>query len=239
MYINKIINKIPPNKLFYIICISIIILTILIRSGYQTNILLSFIISGIVFIYLLLYENDIEDSENKKYKNDVKKLNIKMNKKFNRMFSNINNSVLYLNPNIVKIFINMIPFARFDTKNFKEALIQTNQLVRVYESAKLGQKLPNQTIDIAEELQRNILNHLQSIIHSFPSTVIADYRFQVQLSVLQKILQKIIDDIKNIYNKEYEKNGPNIYNPPPSIRSGPWKNPLSSKEYNKNWNFYY
>ena len=144
-----------------------------------------------------------------------------------------------MNPALVKVFISMCPFARFDTRNFKEALIAANQLIRVYESAKLGQKLPNQTIDIAEELQRNVLNHMQSIIHSFPSTVIADYRFQVDLNILQKILQKIIDDIKLIYQEEFDKNGPNIYNPPPSVRSGPWENPLQTKEYNKYWNFYY
>ena len=48
-----------------------------------------------------------------------------------------------------------------------------------------------------------------------------------------------IDDIYFIYQEDYEKNWPNIYNPPPSIRSGPWGNPLYTKEYNKNLNFYY
>ena len=66
-----------------------------------------------------------------------------------------------------------------------------------------------------------------------------DYRFQVDLNILQKILQKIVDNIKLIYKYHYEKNGPDIYNPPPSVRSGPWKNPLEDKDYNKYWSFYY
>ena len=76
---------------------------------------------------------------------------------------------------------------------------------------------------------------MQSILHSIPST---DNNFEIYLNTLQKILQKIVDDVKLIYEKEYEKNGPNIYNPPPSIRSGPWSNPIDSKEYNPFWNFY-
>ena len=169
----------------------------------------------------------------------LKKLNKKMNKKSNGIFCKNYNSVLYMNPALVKVFISLCPFARFNYKNFKNSLISANQLIRVYESAKLGQQLPNQTIDIAEELQRNTLNSMQSIINSLPSTVIADYRFQVNLDILQKILQKIINDIKIIYDVHYEENGPSTHNPPPSVRSGPWGNPLEAKGYNKNWNFYY
>ena len=233
------INNASPELLFRIVIIGIILSTLLIRAGLTTNVLLSFIIVGLISFGLLTQGIMKEKEHEKKCDEKLEKLNKQMNKKYNKIFSQVNHSVLYMNPALVKVFISMCPFARFDTRNFKEALVAANQLIRVYESAKLGQKLPNQTIDIAEALQRSVLNHMQSIIHSFPSTVIADYRFQVDINILQKILQKIIDNIHLIYQEDYEKNGPNIYNPPPSIRSGPWSNPLYTKEYNKNWNFYY
>ena len=233
------LNNASPDLLLKVIVTGIIITTILVRSNLQINIFYSLIFSLGISYFLLQQlrtkQIGIESSNDE----DLNKLTGKMNKKFNLVFSLSHESVLYMNPSLVKVFISMCPFARFDSRNFKEALVSANQLVRVYESAKLGQQLPNQTIDIAEALQRNVLNHIQSIIHSLPSTVIADYRFQVDLNILQKILQKIINDIKLIYEAEYERNGPNIYNPPPSTRSGPWDNPLKSKGYNKHWNFYY
>jgi len=235
----ELLNNASADLLLKVIFIGIIITTILVRSNLAINTYYSVIFAVCVSYFLLKrgrmeqIGTEIVDNEN------LDKLSDKMNKKFNLVFSKTYDSVLYMNPALVKVFVKMCPFARFDTKNFKEALISANQLVRVYESAKLGQEIPNQTIDIAEALQRSVLNHMQSIIHSFPSTVIADYRFQVNLDILQKILQKIINDIKLIYDSEYKKNGPTIYNPPPSTRSGPWDNPLNSKEYNKYWNFYY
>lgn len=244
-YYENIIERISnasSDLLLQPIVIGIIttyVFTILVKANLQISSFMSIFIS-LLLSYLWLDFGSIKkvDDDNNNNSN-IEKLNGKLNEKYNLIFSKQYNSVLYMNPALVKVFTSMYPFARFDIRNYKEALIATNELIRVYESAKIGQKLPNQTIDIAEALQRNILNHMQSIIHSFPTTVIADYRFQVDLNILQKILQKIIDDIKLIYEIYYEENGPSIYNPPPSVRTGPWENPLKEKEYNKHWNFYY
>jgi hypothetical protein len=243
-YYENIVEKISNSSsdlLLQAIVIGIITTTILVKANLQINSFMSILIA-FVLSYLWLEMGSIKkiDSDNNN-NSDIEKLNGKLNGKFlnNLNFANQSNSVLYMNPALVKVFTSMYPFARFDVRNYKEALISTNELIRVYESAKIGHTLPNQTIDIAESLQRNILNHMQSIIHSFPTTVIADYRFEVDINILQKILQKIINDIKLIYEVYYEENGPSIYNPPPSIRSGPWENPLNEKEYNKHWNFYY
>ena len=119
------------------------------------------------------------------------------------------------------------------------ALIAGNQLVLLYESAKIGHQFPNQSISLAEQLQRNIMNSMQAFVLSFPTTVVSGYRFEANLKVLQKVLQNIINNIKLIYDDHYAQNGPDIYSPPPDIYSGPWKNPLDSKEYNKYFNFFY
>lgn len=239
-YYENIVEKISNSSsdlLLQAIVIGIITTTILVKANLQINSFMSILIA-LVLSYIWLEMGSIKkiDSDNNN-NSDIEKLNGKFLNNLN--FSNQYNSVLYMNPALVKVFTSMYPFARFDVRNYKEALISTNELIRVYESAKIGHTHPNQTIDIAESLQRNILNHMQSIIHSFPTTVIADYRFEVDINILQKILQKIINDIKLIYEVYYEENGPSIYNPPPSIRSGPWENPLNGKEYNKHWNFYY
>jgi Ca2+/Na+ antiporter len=232
MNLEKLINEIEistPNLLFQSIVIVVIITTLLNRFilPYQILfILLSFFIS-----YLwVTYKN--KNNRIDEYKNDIylDKLNNIMNKGYSK-----HTSVLYKNPDLVYIFIKMCYISRFNNRNFKSALVATNQIITIYESVKIGNLLPNQTIDIVEELQKEILNNMQSILHSIPST---NNNFEIYLNTLQKILQKIVDDVKLIYEKEYEKNGPNIYNPPPSIRSGPWSNPIDSKEYNPSWNFY-
>lgn len=148
-------------------------------------------------------------------------------------------SILYKNPELVKIFIKLLPFSRFNIKNFNDAIKSSEQIVRVFISFQIGHKIPYQTLEIVEQLQRNILNNIHSMVHSFPSSEISDYRFNSYIKILQQILQKIIDDIKLLYEEYYNKNGPDIYNPPPCIYSGEWDNPINSKEYNKYWNYYF
>ena len=154
-------------------------------------------------------------------------------------FDDTHKSFLYKNPALLTIFSKFLPYCKFDTKNYKEALVAGNQLVLLYESAKKGHRFPNQSIDLAEQLQRDIMNSCQALVLSFPTTVVADYRYEANLDVLQKVLQNIVDNIKLIYEDKYVQDGPDIYSPPPDINSGPWKNPLNDKEYNKYWNFYY
>jgi hypothetical protein len=143
------------------------------------------------------------------------------------------------NPELAKVFMKLYPFYRFDPVNYKSSVKSANDLVELYESAKLGHRLPNQTIDLAEKMQRDVLNSMEAIMNSLPTTIIGNYEFQSGVLILQKIIQQIVDNIKLIYDDFYDRNGPSIYHPPPSTRSGPWANPLKAKDYNKNWNFFY
>lgn len=236
--VNKIQN-VDNYQLFEAVLIGIIFTFIFARSSIPVQGFLSIFV-GVIIAYLWVVFNDNSNAKKEEdQEKDFDTLQKQMNYSFMPFFATKQTSVLYMNPALVKIFIKMCPFARFDPLNFKESLVSANQLVRIYESAKIGNQVPNQTIDIAEQLQRNVLNHMESLINSFPSTVIGDHRFQTDMSILQKILQKIINDIQVLYEDYYVQNGPNIYNPPPSLRAGPWKNPLKAKDYNKYWNFYY
>jgi hypothetical protein len=199
-----------------------------------TAFIIGVIVGGVWFSYARYGEEKVV----KDYKNKVTRLERTMQRKRN-FFDNSARSLLHKNPALITILAKLYVFGRFDRQNFKDALISANQLIRVYESSKIGVVLPDQIIDIAEELQRNTMNYIHSMIHSLPSTTIGDYRWQVQLDILQKVLQKIIDDIKLISEAQYEKIGPTIYNPPPDYRSGAWPNPIAQKEYNAHWDQYY
>ena len=168
--------------------------------------------------------------------------NILLNEKLNNnntIFNNWETSHLYKNPSIIIIFKKLLPFYKFNEKNYSDALKSCNHLIKIHDSAKIGHKYPNQTIDMAEELQRNIMNNIQSLIHSFPSSIIGNGRFEIYCDILHKITQKVVNDIREIYFQYYNKNKININTPPPSIYSGPSLNPIYSKGYNKYWNFYY
>jgi hypothetical protein len=192
----------------------------------------------IIGYHWFYYKTKIKENKIKKYKKKTKQLKKSMTKKRD-IFDKSARFILQKNPALIEIFSGLFVFARFDKQNFKNALIQANQLERIYKSSQIGVVLPDQIIDIAEGLMRDILNSIHSMIHSLPSTTIGDYRWQVQLNILQKVLQKIIDDIKEIAKIQYEKIGPTIHSPPPDVRCGPWANPLSQKEYNPYWEQYY
>lgn len=151
----------------------------------------------------------------------------------------LNNKIKFKKNPLEQIFIKLYPYSTLNPKNYNDALKSSKELLQLQKMAIEGHQIPNQIIDIAEQLQRDILNDIQSLIHSFPSTVIDNHNFEIYRNILQKILQNIIDDIKDIYLERYERVGPTIYNPPPCNRSGPWKNPLVEKDYNSNWNYYY
>lgn len=193
-----------------------------------------------LFLTLIYYSYKFEQTKNEVdvFKKKVKRLERTMQRK-NNIFSKSARSLLHRNPALVNCFANMYVIARYDKKNFKDALISANQLIRIYESVKLGVVLPDQMIDIAEELQRNTMNYIHSIINSLPSSTVGDFRWQVNMNILQQVLQKITNDIKLLAKFQYEKTGATIYNPPPDYRSGTWANPLNSPEYSENWNQYY
>jgi len=199
-----------------------------------TAIVLGAILGSLWFSYKKFHETKKVDT----YKKKSTRLARTMQRKRN-FFDKSARSLLHRNPALVECFAKLYVFARFDRKNFKDALISANQLIRVYESSKIGVVLPNQVIDIAEELQRNTMNYMHSMIHSLPSTTVGDFRWQVNLNILQKVLQKIIDDIKLISEAQYHQVGPTIYNPPPDYRAGPWPDPTKSPEYSDRWDQYY
>ena len=145
--------------------------------------------------------------------------------------------VIHKNIGISTIFENILPYIEYNPESFKEALLSTSDLIKIHETLQLDYQYKKHTIDIVEELKRNILNNLQSLFHSFPSSV--EYEYQQNIDILSTELQKIINDIKSIYKNNYKKYGPDIYNSPPDVNLGEWSNPLREKNYNKHWNFYY
>lgn len=215
---------------------SIIVGLFLVNSFINNNITIQgiiYIILAGVIAYLYYGYNEPKD-DNNIYREIVRKL-----KRHETRFDPRYQSYLYKNPALLTIFSKFLPYCKFDTKNYKDALVAGNQLVILYESAKIGHQFPIQTISLAEQLQRNIMNNCQALILSFPTTVVSNYNFEANLVILQQVLQKIIDDIKLIYEDKYVQNGPDIYSPPPDVDSGPWKNPLNERDYDQNWNFYY
>lgn len=218
--------------IFKSILIGLILINIFVNNNIQIQTIIYIIIASIVsYFYYNYYKTGYNNNE---YMKVVRKMT-RRNTPFDPRYK----SFLYKNPALLTIFYELLPYCKFDTKNYKDALIAGNQLILLYESAKIGHRFPNQSIDLAEQLQRNILNSCQSLILSFPTTVISNYKFEAKLKTLHEVLQNIIDNIKLIYKDKYIQNGPDIYSPPPDINNGPWKNPLNGKEYNKHWNFYY
>jgi hypothetical protein len=228
----------PRGVVFESVILSMVVFALVLRLGPSSASLIALAFAIFVGYMWFLKGNLYADLENKHDDIKVKRLERTMQRKRN-IFDESARSILHKNPALVKVFSSLYVFARFDKRNFRAALIHANQLIRIYESSKIGIVLPAQTIDVAERQMRNCMNSVHAMIHSLPSTTVGDFRYQVSLNILQKVLQKIIDDIKLIADSQYHKLGPDIYNPPPSTRAGPWPNPLKEKDYNKYYEQYY
>lgn len=231
------LKNVTNYDFFVVLVFGFIFMAIVLREQIAVNTLIAFLIFLLLsYLWLSKKAEDIQEETNKN-NDEVKILNKALQEK-RTIFDHSARSLLHRSPVLVKIFSSLYVFARFDEKSYQEALIKANQLIRVYESCKLGTVLPSQFLDIAEHLSRDCLNHMQSMIHSLPSTSVGDFRYQVSIQILQEALQKIVDDIHLLAKVHYENVGPDIYNPPPDIRSGPFPNPMEDKDYNPHFDFY-
>ena len=123
------------KNLSFTFYISVIIVSILlIKLNIPTNAWLCILIA-ILFSYYFITTKDItKDNENDDMK---KKLDNLLDK---------NDSLL--NSSLIKIFVKLYPYSRFNPDCFSKALNGSNQLCRIYESVKLGQSNINHVIDI-------------------------------------------------------------------------------------------
>lgn len=210
------------KNLSFTFYVSVIIISILlIKLNIPSNVWFCILIAILLSYYFITTKDITKHTDNDDMK---KKLDDLLDK---------NDSLL--NPSLVKIFVKLYPYSRFNPDCFSKALIGSNQLCRLYESVKVGNSNINHIIDITEELQRNILNNLESISHSFPVSINSHDKFKAYIKILHKLLEKMNDDIKKIYQYKYDKSGPDIHNPPPTTRGHPWSNP----DNNDTWSFYH
>ena len=217
---------------------SLLLLGIILRTQPQISTLLGIFLVIIVFVSLITWKSTKYEEKQGVKKKKLSKLERVLQTKSNPFHMSAR-SLLHRQPTIVRIFSSLYVLARFDEENFQEALVKANQLIRVHESATTGVVVPAQYVDVSEQLARDSLNHVQSIIHSMPSSTLGEYRLETTIQVLQEALEKLVQDVKDKANEQYYTMGPDIHTPPPCSRSGPWANPTDTKDYDPHFSFYW
>lgn len=232
------LQHVSALDLFQATGISLLLLGLILRTQPQLSTLLGVFMVGIVFMMWIMWKSTTQEQKLSKKKKKLSKLERVLQTKSNPFHMSAR-SLLHRQPVLVKIFSSLYVLARFDEENFQEALVKANQLIRVHESATTGVVIPAQYVDVSEQLARDSLNHIQSMIHSMPSSSLGDYRMETTIQVLQEALEKLVKDIKDKADEQYYTIGPDIHTPPPCSRSGPWANPIEDKEYNPHFSFYW
>ena len=250
-YFSYYINNITKHNLLKYIFIIIIIFFVISKHKITLNILVSIIISILLLTYFIsndyeimnIYNDDIDlqlEFLNQILFDKDNYISNEINQDFN-INPSFNESYLHLNPVIINFYYNMKEYSQYNLNAFKNSLMYTNTLISLDNQIKKCLINPYINYSSIKKLYKDSLNNYQSIIYSIPVNNLSAEKFNSSIKILQKLLYKIVDNVKNKC-KEY-----NLLNEiktdiiPDTILEMDYiinPNDLKQKDYSNNFSLY-
>jgi len=202
-------SSIPREVLFKYIIISVFIISLVsfIRPSYV------FLVGVIVAIVTVVFFND-------KRVSGVSDLNEELEYKLNSLFPKP--QYMHLNINAINFFYNFKDLGSYNNQAYSDALVATDNMLRLLSDFRTGSLLDcSNHIDVAKDLKDASLNHINSLIHSFPSSRVTQDKHERGLENFQLILTRIIDEMNGICLSDIEERGINVNTRFPYAHDGP------------------
>ena len=139
---------------------------------------------------------------------------------------------------IIQIYSNLLEYNRANSRSYKRSLHFINKFLRLkhiveYENSNIAQRIGN-----AIMYSKRALNELVSIYISLPENSFYSNKLKEATSVIHKILNTHIEDMKK-YNREYWKDRP-LNNEYSGLQDyyGPHPNDTETEYYSENFSLY-
>ena len=110
---------------------------------------------------------------------------------------------------IVAFFFSIQDFYSYNPQAYEEIVDSIDSFLKIYEDINHSHKLCNSLYELAENKKNNGINALHSLIFSIPTGIVAIRKLNKSILVLEKILNKYLDNLVNIQKNYVYVNGYN------------------------------
>lgn len=210
------ISKIPKKEQFYyvfVMAFAIYFVAIILKIQFSQVI-------GILFgVFLIYYFNDRSESlisgVNKELefklntiKNTVLGMRISRSKK-RKLVGRVEQSprFFYVDADIINLVFNINDFAVYNPESYSMMIKCIDNVLQLHENIKTGVSRCAENIETMEMYKDKAINYYHTFIFSLPSIKVVNQKFQRNIDRLQLLLQRHIDDVFKICEKQTQRNG--------------------------------
>jgi len=192
-------NSIGKTELFIYAIIVLSCIFVASYFNFGINVMTGLIISGIIIYYYISNKNMVAEEEEEILKRKIK--NIHKPPKIMDKYTEL-----------IDYFYSIRDFYPYNPGTYDAILANVESLLIILEDVKEGTINCKQNYEVAIEYRRNALNHLHSLIYSIHPNKHITKKLNIAQRNLNMILNKYVQDIKNICNKKTDEEGLNIDN---------------------------
>lgn len=116
----------------------------------------------------------------------------------------------HMDPDLINLFYNIREFRAYNTEAYTHSLKSADLLLKTKAELEVGVYHCKENLDLMQEMQKESLNHLQTIIFKSPIPKAVTVKLQRALNALQVLLRRHIDDAVRICQKQYKQRGIDI-----------------------------
>jgi len=116
----------------------------------------------------------------------------------------------HMDPDLINLFYNIREFRTYNTEAYMLSLKSADLMLKTKAELEVGVYHCKENLDLMQEMAKDSINHLQSMIHSSPIPKAVTLKLQRALNALQILLRRHIDDAVRICQKEYKSRGIDI-----------------------------
>jgi hypothetical protein len=109
--------------------------------------------------------------------------------------------------NIKSFLFSIQDFYQYNPQVYEDFTQELDNFFMIYDQVINDQQLSGINYNLLEDKRRLLLSTLESMIYNIPSNLIYEKKLQKAVSVLDSILQKYIDIIKQLFKKNISQNG--------------------------------
>jgi hypothetical protein len=194
--IYDFVENIEPTQMFYYVCIIVGILFIF--QFLQIN--LTHVTALIISIALIAYFN-MQDK--RKYETRMNDLYFKL------QLIDPKPTYFYMDSDIIELIDDIKEYREYNIVAYSKMIYALDNFLEIVHDMELGVKDFGDNIEVAQHQQQIAIDNLQSVLFKLPVNRKLEYKLEQAIYSMKFILQRHIDKMIHILNKDIEDNGYN------------------------------
>jgi len=208
-----LLYKLPKHLIIFYFFLILIIFTFINRLHIRSNEILSFLICGIVLLYLI--NRDFKDFVifTKSKKDKLNFLDAIIHENIYRFEENVENPVLttsnsknksylYLAPLFIEFFYDVREMLEYNVSSYANCIIHCSNMLGLEYESSIGVNYHYYNYQVAIEESKKALNEFQSIIYKMPSTIVSYNKLRDSQKILHQLLNSYLMRMSNLFKNK-------------------------------------